>query len=72
MSTNRNTRDGFSVDKLSGLLNILRKENQNIKYEIDVAARGSKAMEIDVQNSGVRLEQIRMTTTAMQGNGVTW
>ena len=59
MSTNRNTRDGFSVDKLSGLLNILRKENQNIKYEIDVAARGSKAMEIDVQNSGVRLEQIR-------------
>ena len=54
-----NIREGYSVEKFSSLLDSLRKENRKIQYDIDVAARESKAMEIEVQKSGFRTEQIR-------------
>ena len=54
-----NIQEGYSVEKFSSLLDSLRKENRKIQYDIDVAARESKAMEIEVQKSGLRTEQIR-------------
>ena len=54
-----NIREGYSVEKFSSLLDSLRKENRKIQYDIDVAARERKAMEIEVQKNGFRTEQIR-------------
>ena len=62
-----NIREGYSVEKFSSLLDSLRKENRKIQYEIDVAARERKAMEVEVQKSGLRAEQIRSQWRLQKG-----